>query len=138
MKPEEIAIKYTLDEGGSKETTGDIKSITPSGTTQSLLDYLNTLFLQNEDILDPLKKGPRKTAATFLRTVKLLNPTPKDNNEKLFFACLLTPDSIQPRSRNDKERLVKMQGLLKKGCLWLDSRIAAKKLVKEPNPDSGA
>ncbi|RJP26605.1 MAG: hypothetical protein C4527_14790 [Candidatus Omnitrophota bacterium] len=122
MKPEEIALKFQIEEN---YPPGENKPLNVVGTQESLMNHLYEMLLNSEDILDPLKKGPRKTVARFLQAAGMLNPATKDPREKYFVACLMTPDKIQPQSIQDMDRLIKLQVIIKKGTEWLEEKLSA-------------
>jgi hypothetical protein len=122
MKPEEIILKYDVEVDIPK--TGDeLVSLTAVGTQKGIMKHLNDSLLQNEEVLDPFKKGPRKVVAKFLQAVKLLNPATDNPNEKMFVASLLTPESIQPKSSGDKAQIEKLSAIFKKGTKFLSAKM---------------
>lgn len=121
MKPEEIIQQFDVELDLPPST--EVTPLTAVGTQKGIIKHLNDSLLQNEEILDPFKKGPRKVAAKFLQAVKLLNPSTEDPSEKLFVASLLTPDSIQPKSSGDKEQIEKLSAIFKKGTKWLSAKL---------------
>lgn len=121
MKPEEIIMQFDVEMDLPPST--DMAPLTAVGTQKGIIKYLNDTLLQNEEILDPFKKAPRKSAAKFLQAVKILNPATEDPSEKMFVASFLTPDSIQPKSSADKEQIEKLSSILKKGTKWLQMKL---------------
>jgi len=140
MNPDEIAARFTIEEDFP---AAEVKPLGAAATQMGLLMHLEEVLLHNEDILNPLKKGSRKTVAMFLNAVGLVNPSTSDKEEKLFVACLLTPESFQPKSNTDADRLTKLLALLKKGKKWLERKIAvsnssAAAASPSANPASGS
>lgn len=129
MKPEEIVQKYDIEKD-MQRSSNDVAPLTAVGTQKGIMKHLNDSLLQNEEILDPFKKGPRKTVAKFLQAVKLLNPSTANPNEKMFVAALLTPDSIQPKSSGDKEQIEKLSAIFKKGTKYLSSKLEKSEKAK--------
>ena len=135
MKPVEIIQQYDVEPDLPAGT--EVAPLTAVGTQKGILKHLNDSLLQNEEILDPFKKAPRKTAAKFLQAVKLLNSSTEDPSEKMFVASLLTPDSIQPKSSGDKEQIEKLSAILKKGTKWLSLKLETANKVKTGGKESG-
>ncbi len=123
MRTEEIAVKYKIEEDFPE---GESSPLNVAGTQSSILNHLYQMFLQNDDIQNPLKKAPRKMLAKFLQAAGLINPSTNDPRERYFVACLLTPNKIQPQNVKDSEQLVKYQMILRKGIEWLDEKLAPK------------
>ncbi len=121
MKPEEIAARFEIEEN---YPSGETPPLNVVGTQNSLLNHLYDMLLNNDDIVDPLKKGPRKTVARFLQVFGLMNPSTKDPKEKYFVASLLTPEKIQPQSLQDIERMTKLTTIFRKGTEWLTEQVS--------------
>lgn len=134
MKPEEIAMKFDVEVDMPK-TGDDIVPLTAVGTQKGIMKHLNDTLLQNEEIVDPFKKGPRKALAKFLQAVKLLNPSTDNPNEKMYVAALLTPDSIQPKSSGDKDQIEKLSALFKKGTKFLSSKLEKAKSAQSASKE---
>jgi len=131
MKLEEIASHFPIEDD---LPPGDVKPLGAHGTKNGILMHLSNILLQSEGVLDPLKKGARKTVGLFLKAAGLINTAAQNPQEKYFLACLFTPDSIQPKSRNDKDGLAKFRTVLKKGVQFLEERMEAKKNKSSPQP----
>lgn len=101
----------------------DVKPLGAHGTQVGLMKYAQEVLLENEEIQDPLKKTPRKTLTKFLQVAGLLNAKPASDAERFFVACLVTPDSVVPKSKTDRDNLTKYRAILKKGHAWLDKKL---------------
>jgi hypothetical protein len=117
--PEELIREYDIEPNIPSSETAPLGA---HGTQTGLLKYVAEVLLHNEDIGDPLKKAPRKTVARFLQASGLMSKSPS-GDEKYFAACLVTPDSLLPKSKQDREQLKKYKAILKKGSKWLEDRI---------------
>ncbi len=117
MKIEEIAAKFTIED---KLPPDDVGKLGEKGTKEGILMHLQKVIFDNEDAYNPLKSGQRKMMAHFLDASGTINLRSKDPEQKYFNAFLLTPDSMQPASKADKDRLVKLRGVVKKASKWFD------------------
>ncbi len=122
MKPEEIAKKFDVEDSLPPD---EVEPLGAHGTKKGLLRYLQSIFLESDESTDPMKKVVRKSLGLFLKEAGLLNFKTKNSNENYFAASLVTPDSLQPKSRNDKESLVKYRSVLNKGIKFLDEKLKA-------------
>lgn len=122
MKIEEIASKFEVE---IDLPPGTDRPLTVCGTQNGLLNHLRTIVLEDEDVQDLSKRNARKNIARFLKAVGLLNLHTENQGEKCLIACLITPDSLQPRSAEDRDQLMKFQSIMKKGKKWLNDRMEA-------------
>lgn len=122
MKVEEIASKFDVE---VDLPPGVERPLTVCGTQNGLLNHLRGILLDDEDVRDVLKRNPRKNVARFLKAAGLLNLQSNNQDEKCLIACLITPESIQPKSPQDRDQVVKFRSIMKKGKRWLDQRIEA-------------
>ncbi len=120
MKPEEIAKKYEIEDDIPND---DDKPLTIVGTKNGIIKYLQETLFENEEVQDPIKKGPRKSIAYFLQSVKLVDTQTQDTEERQFLACLLTPEKLMPKNRDDVDGLTRLTSLFKKGNHWLEKKI---------------
>ncbi|MBI1387950.1 MAG: hypothetical protein GC154_05835 [bacterium] len=120
MRVDEIAAKFTIEDdlpAGTETPTSTV------GTKNGLLRYLQNTLLANDDIYDPLKASPRRVIALFLDAADIVSLKSCEGNQKYFNAALLTPESIQPKSRTDKDKLVKLRAVFKRANEWLDEKL---------------
>ena len=122
MKVEEIASKYDVE---IDLPPGADRPLTVCGTQVGLMNHLRDIVLEEDDVRDLFKRNSRKSVARFLKAAGLLNLQSNNQDEKCFIACLITPESLQPKSAEDREQMVKLRSLLKKGKKWVDGRIEA-------------
>nr|HPO08983.1 hypothetical protein [bacterium] len=123
MKLGEIVNRFEVEENLPPE---DLQSLTGyAGTQRGLLDYVRASLFDEEEIRDPIKRNQRKQLTAFLKGAKLLNPATNDRQEKVVVACLLTPDTYQPKSMEDIDRILRFRGLLSKGTQYLKQRVEA-------------
>lgn len=120
MKLEEIASNYDIEE---VLPPGVERPLTICGTQEGLLNYLRNILLDDEDVRDLAKRNPRKTVAQFLKAAGLINFQTINPDEKCLIACLITPESLQPRPNSNRESLMKFRSIIKKGKKWLEERI---------------
>ncbi|MDP8244553.1 MAG: hypothetical protein P9L94_10770 [Candidatus Hinthialibacter antarcticus] len=120
MKLEEIAAKFNVE---NRLPPDDVGKLGEKGTKEGLMAHLQKILFANDDIFDPTKAGPRKAIAHFLDASGIIDLRSKDPDQKFFNAVLLTPDSMQPVNKADKERLVKLRAVLKKANKWFDEYV---------------
>ena len=120
MKIEEIASKFDVE---IDIPPGADRPLTACGTQIGLLSHIREIVLDDEDVNNLLKKNARKSVARYLKAVGLLNFQTSNADEKCLIATLVTPDTIQPKTPEDKDALVKFRNILRKGKKWLDSKI---------------
>ena len=120
LKVEEIATKFEVEVDIPASNSAEVAPLTVVGTQKSLMNHMNSILLQNEEVVDPFKKQPRKTLGKFLQCAGLMNPATENPEEKFFVAALLTPDSIQPKSLTDKDKFDKFSKILKKAIKWVE------------------
>lgn len=130
MKLEEIVTKFEIE---VDIPPGEERPLTTIGTQSSLLHYLSATLLENEEIQDPIKKGPRKQVGLFLQAANLVDFTATDIATKQFLACLLTPEKLQPKSKQDAENLLRLSSMLKKGTKWLEDKINSPENTTAPD-----
>lgn len=118
LKVEEIAAKFEIED----DFPGGSDSYTRNGTKKGMMEKIAERFLQNDDVMDPLKAGPRKVAGMFIEAAGLMSPKSQDQEEKYFVAVFYTPDKIRPRSRTDRDNLVKFRTILKKAAHWVEQK----------------
>lgn len=116
MRPEEIASKYTIED----DLPASEASLTgKGGTKMGLMSQIASRLLDNEEVLDPVKAGPRKLIGNFLEAAGLIKLDTPNQEQKYFIACFYTPEKLRPNSRTDKQGLIKFQAILKRGRKWL-------------------
>lgn len=118
MRIEEIAAKFKIEDRLPPDDEGKLGD---KGTKEGLMNHLQKILFDNDDILDISKSGPRKAIAQFLDASGIIDLRTNDPEQKYFNAFLLTPDSMQPANKADKERLVKFRAVLKKAKKWFDA-----------------
>ncbi len=129
MKVEEIAKKFELEDDLPADSVKPINGV--HGTKNGLLRHLQALLLENEEVTDPIKKNPRKSVGLFLKAAGLIKTETDDPKEKVFLACFFTPDSIQPKSKTDKENLTKLRSILNKGISYLNAKLNARETAQK-------
>lgn len=118
MRIEEIAAKFKVE---NRLPPDDVGKLGENGTKEGLMNHLQKILFGNDDVFDVTKSAPRKAIAQFLDASGIINLRTNDPEQKYFNAILLTPDSMQPINRADKDRLVKFRAVLKKGKKWFEA-----------------